>query len=205
MKLFVGLGNPGPKYAGHRHNIGFMAVDAIASAHGFGAERARFQGLTLEGSLGTEKILILKPTTYMNDSGRAVGEAARFYKIDPDDVIVFYDEIDLAPAKVRVKRGGGAAGHNGIRSIASHLGPDFWRVRLGIGHPGQKERVHGHVLGDFSKAERADWVDALLDAVADCAPHLAKGDGPGFMNAVALKLAPPEPRKPKPSGTETSD
>jgi PTH1 family peptidyl-tRNA hydrolase len=154
MHLLVGLGNPGPKYAGNRHNIGFMAVDEIVRRHGFSAWRRRYQGEAAEGTLAGEKVLALKPATYMNESGRSVGEAARFFDIDPAQVIVFYDEIDLIEGKLRVKFGGGAAGHNGIRSIIAHLGPHFQRVRIGIGHPGEKSLVHPHVLGDFAKADR---------------------------------------------------
>lgn len=190
MKLFVGLGNPGAAYAGHRHNVGFMAADRIAAAHSFGAWRSRFQGQCAEGQLGGEKCLLLKPMTYMNESGRAAGEAARYYKLAPEDVVVIYDEIDLAPGKVRVKSGGGAAGHNGVRSLASHVGDAFTRVRIGIGHPGSKHKVQGYVLRDFPKGER-DWLDPLLDAIAEAAPKLAKGDASGFMNAVALSRGEP--------------
>ncbi len=186
MKLFVGLGNPGSGYAKNRHNVGFMAADRIAAAHSFGTWRQRFQGEVAEGRLGGEKCLLLKPATYVNESGRAAGEAMRFYKLDPQDVTVFYDELDLAPGKVRVKVGGGAAGHNGIRSLVSHVGADFTRVRIGIGHPGTRARVQGYVLHDFSKADK-QWLEPLLDAIADAAPKLAEDDGPGFMNAVALK------------------
>ena len=161
MKLFVGLGNPDPGYARHRHNIGFMAADAIAAAHGFGPWRAKFRGQIAEGRLGPEKVLLLKPGTYMNLSGDAVRAALQFYKLEPGDVVVFHDELDLAPGRVRVKTGGGTAGHNGIRSIAAHIGPDFTRVRLGIGHPGDKRLVSNYVLGDFAKAD-AEWVDDLL-------------------------------------------
>lgn len=184
MLIFAGLGNPGPRYAGHRHNIGFMAVDAIARRHGFSVERAKFQALVSEGRVGSEKVLALKPQTYMNESGRAVGEALRFYKLTPADLIVFYDELDLAPGKVKVRQGGGAAGHNGIRSLIAHLGEDFVRVRLGIGHPGDKAKVTGHVLGDFAKADQS-WLDPLLDAVAACAPRLADRDAPRFLTDLA--------------------
>jgi PTH1 family peptidyl-tRNA hydrolase len=194
MKLFVGLGNPGAKYAVHRHNIGFMAVDSIADDNGFSSEKARFQGLVREGSIqtsrGSEKVLILKPTTYMNESGRSVGEAARFFRIETDDIFVFHDELDLAPAKTRVKQGGGNAGHNGLKSISAHLGPDFWRVRLGIGHPGVKARVHGHVLGNFTKTEIDDWLGPLLDAVSRAAPLLAEDDTSGFASEVARRMGP---------------
>lgn len=187
MQLFVGLGNPGMQYVLHRHNIGFMAADAIAEMHGFDPWKSRFQGATAEGRIGAEKILLLKPMTYMNESGRAVGEAMRFFKLTPADVTVFYDELDLAPAKVKVKRGGGAAGHNGIRSIDAHIGPDFRRVRLGIGHPGHKDRVTGHVLGNFSKADQ-QWVADVLGAVSAEAEWLVKGDDVRFMNEVARRL-----------------
>lgn len=204
MELFVGLGNPGGKHAGHRHNIGYMAVDRIAADHGFGPWRARFQGLISEGRLGGEKVLLLKPETYMNRSGQSVGEAMRFFKLDPSDVTVLHDELDLAPGKVRVKAGGGHAGHNGLRSVHDHIGPHYDRVRLGIGHPGRKELVSGYVLHDFAKAD-ADWLEDVLRGVSDGAPHLAAGDGGRFMNAVALRTAPPrssataEPARPKPT------
>lgn len=190
MKLIVGLGNPGQKYARNRHNIGFMAVDRIAQDHGFGPWKQRFQGLVSEGRLGGDKVMLLKPATFMNRSGQSVGEAMRFYKLDPQDVIVLHDEIDLAPAKARVKNGGGHAGHNGLRSIHSHIGDTYWRVRLGVGHPGRKELVPGYVLHDFPRAD-ADWLDDLLRGISDGAEYLAKGDGGKFMNAVALRVAPP--------------
>jgi PTH1 family peptidyl-tRNA hydrolase len=189
MQLWVGLGNPGAQYALHRHNVGFMAVDAIAAVHDFALPQKKFQGWTMEGRIGGEKILLLKPATFMNESGRAIGEAMRFYKLAPEDVTVFYDELDLAPFKVKVRRGGGTAGHNGIRSTDAHLGPEFRRVRIGIGHPGHKERVTGHVLGNFAKAEMDDLSD-LLGAVAAEAPWLAKGDDVRFMNDIALRLGP---------------
>jgi len=198
MLLLVGLGNPGAKYAGNRHNIGFMAVDAIARAHGFGPWKKKFQGELCEGHIDGVRTLILKPQTYMNESGRAVGEAANFHKLSAADVIVFYDEIDLAPGRFRMKTGGGAAGHNGIRSmIASPIGDGFRRARLGVGHPGQKELVHHYVLSDFYKAEEA-WVTALLDACARAAPLLAKGDDEKYQGEV-MRLAPAakaDPRKP---------
>jgi len=188
MKLFVGLGNPGAAYARHRHNVGFMAVEAIAAAHRFAAFRRKFQGLLGEGRLGGEPVLALLPQTYMNESGRAVGQAARFHKIAPADIVVFHDELDLAPGKVRVKLGGGVAGHNGLRSIDAHLGSrDFRRVRIGIGHPGDKARVTRYVLSDFAKADR-EWLVPLLDALAEAAPALAGGDEAGFMNRVALAM-----------------
>jgi PTH1 family peptidyl-tRNA hydrolase len=194
MLIFAGLGNPGAQYARHRHNVGFMAVDAIAERFGFGPERVRFQALTREGFIEAggvrHKVLILKPQTFMNESGQAVGEAARFFKLDEEDVVVFYDELDLAPGKVRVRTGGGTAGHNGIRSLKAHLGEDFRRVRIGIGHPGQKSRVQGHVLSDFSKADREQWLEELLDAIARSAPYLTVGEDAAFMSEVA-RLAPP--------------
>ncbi len=187
MVLMVGLGNPGPKYEGNRHNIGFMVIDAIADLQRFAGWRSRFQGQVAEGSFGDVRAMLLKPMTWMNESGRAVGEAMRWLKLKPADVIVFYDELDLAPGKVRVKTGGGAAGHNGIRSIVAHIGPDFKRVRLGIGHPGRKEAVQRHVLSDFSKADK-DWLGPLLVSVADNAGLLAAGDDSTFMNKVAIAL-----------------
>ncbi|KUJ80386.1 peptidyl-tRNA hydrolase [Ruegeria marisrubri] len=190
MKLFVGLGNPGQKYARNRHNIGFMAVDRIAEDHGFGPWKSKFQGEISEGRLGNEKVLLLKPMTYMNRSGQSVGEAMRFYKLDSTDVTVLHDELDLAPGKVRVKAGGGHAGHNGLRSIHEHIGAAYDRVRLGIGHPGRKEMVSAYVLSDFAKAD-AEWLEDVLRGVSDGAPYLASGDGGKFMNAVALRTAPP--------------
>ncbi|MHC2624938.1 PTH1 family peptidyl-tRNA hydrolase [Bradyrhizobium huanghuaihaiense] len=187
MRLFVGLGNPGAKYARNRHNIGFMAVDEIARRHSFSPWRRRFQGETSEGALGTERVILLKPTTYMNDSGRAVQEAASFFKIAPGDVTVFHDELELPPGKVRVKIGGGIAGHNGLRSISAHIGNDYRRVRLGIGHPGVKEMVHGHVLSDFAKADN-EWVATLCDAVAEHAALIAKGTDATFANRVHLAM-----------------
>ena len=172
--------------ARQRHNIGFMAVDRIAHVHGFGPWRQRFKGVVTEGSVGGERVLLLKPLTYMNGSGESVQPAAAFYKLGPESITAFHDELDLAPGKVRVKRGGGAAGHNGLRSMDRLLGtPEYWRVRLGIGHPGHKERVHGHVLGDFAKTDQS-WLAALLDAVADAAPLLAQGRPEEFMTRVAL-------------------
>ncbi|MGB0905615.1 MAG: aminoacyl-tRNA hydrolase, partial [Mangrovicoccus sp.] len=190
MRLFVGLGNPGAKYAGNRHNIGFMALDEIAAAHGFGPWRNKFQGALSEGVLGGQKVLLLKPETFMNRSGQSVGEAARFYKLGAEDVTVFHDELDLAPGKVKVKQGGGHAGHNGLRSCHEHLGPDYERVRLGIGHPGHKDRVSAYVLGDFAKADR-DWLEPLIEGIGKGAPDLAKGDAGRFMNAVASRVSPP--------------
>jgi PTH1 family peptidyl-tRNA hydrolase len=183
MKLFVGLGNPGSEYAGNRHNVGFMAVERIASVHRFGPWKRKFQGLAADGDIDGEKILLLKPDTYMNESGRSVGEAARFLKIPEEDIVVFYDEIDLAPAKLKVKTGGGNAGHNGLRSISAHLGNDYVRVRIGVGHPGVKELVVKWVLNDFSKADQ-QWLDPLLDAIAASAGRLARGDQSRFMTDV---------------------
>jgi|UPI0003FD0BA2 PTH1 family peptidyl-tRNA hydrolase len=187
MRLFVGLGNPGGKYTNNRHNIGFMAVDEIARRHGFGPWRRRFQGETSEGTLDGEKVVVLKPTTFMNESGRAVQEAANFFKLSAGEITVFQDELELPPGKVRVKIGGGIAGHNGLRSITSHIGNEYRRVRLGIGHPGIKELVHGHVLSDFAKSDRP-WVAALCEAVADAAALLAAGRDPTFQNKVHLAM-----------------
>jgi len=189
MKLFVGLGNPGREYALNRHNVGFMAVDAIAAAHDFPAWRKRFSGLATEGKLGREQVLLLKPQTFMNESGRAVGEALRFYKLELSDVIVFHDELDLAPGKVRVKTGGGVAGHNGLKSLTAHIGNDYVRVRIGIGHPGRKELVTGYVLHDFAKADHA-WLEPLLGAIAENAPYLAEGANDKFQSRVAHALQP---------------
>jgi PTH1 family peptidyl-tRNA hydrolase len=200
MLLFVGLGNPGSQYVGNRHNIGFMVVQAIAKRHGFAPWRRRFQGVATEGTLGSERVLLLLPGTYMNESGRAVGEAAHFYKLALDAIVVFHDEIDLAPGKVRVKAGGGIAGHNGLRSITAHVGNDYRRVRIGVGHPGDKDLVHRYVLSDFAKDER-DWVAALIDIVADNAGLLAAGQDAAFQNKVHLALRakgffePEEPEK----------
>lgn len=187
MKLFVGLGNPGRQYEGNRHNVGFMAVEAIAEAHGFGPWKKKFQALASDGEIAGERILLLKPQTYMNESGRAVGEAARFLKIDLADITVFYDEIDLAPGKLKVKTGGGNAGHNGLRSITAHCGNDYQRVRIGVGHPGEKHLVANYVLSDFAKAEQS-WLDPLLAAIAKAAPRLARGDSARFMSDVAKEL-----------------
>ncbi|MCP1167546.1 aminoacyl-tRNA hydrolase [Limimaricola litoreus] len=190
MKLFVGLGNPGGKYAQNRHNIGFMAVDRIAADHGFSPWRAKFQGEIAEGRLGSEKVLLLKPMTFMNLSGQSVGEAARFHKLDSTDICVFHDEIDLAPGRLKTKAGGGHAGHNGLRSIHQHLGPHYDRVRMGVGHPGHKDAVPGYVLKDFAKADEA-WLDDMLRGISDGAASLAAGDDARFLNAVALRLNPP--------------
>ena len=194
MQLFVGLGNPGAKYAHNRHNIGFMAVDAVADAHGFGPWRSKFQAMVAEGQLGGEKILLVKPQTFMNLSGQAVGEAMRYLKLAPPDIQVFHDELDLAPGKLRVKAGGGHAGHNGLRSLHQHIGADYSRIRMGIGHPGHKDLVSHYVLHDFADADR-DWLQPLLAAVGREASRLAAGDPAGFMNAVALATRPAPPEK----------
>ena len=194
MLLAVGLGNPGGEHAGHRHNIGFMAVDAIARRHGFGAFRGKFRGRIADGAVAGEKVLLLKPETFMNLSGDSVGEAARFHKIAPADVLVIHDELDLAPGRLRVKVGGGHGGHNGLRSIDRHLGVAYRRLRLGIGHPGDRERVHGHVLSDFSRTERTGWLETLLDAVAEHFPLLVAGRNDLFMN-----------RAPRPPGAADGD
>ena len=186
MQIWTGLGNPGPKYALNRHNVGFMAVDVIAEMYRFGPVQKKFSGWVQEGRIGTHKVLLLKPATFMNESGRAVGEALRFYKLEPDALTVFHDELDLAPFKVKVRMGGGLAGHNGLRSINQHCGPDFRRVRIGIGHPGAKERVHGHVLGNYAKSEMAPLADMLAGIAAE-AEWLAKGDDPRFMSDLALR------------------
>ena len=206
MKLWIGLGNPGAKYAGNRHNIGFMALDRIAADHGFSGWRRSFQGLLAEGRLGSEKVLLLKPETFMNLSGQAAGEAMRFHKLSPADITVFHDELDLAPGKIRAKTGGGHAGHNGLRSIHAHIGEAYHRIRLGIGHPGHKDAVAGYVLHDFGKADQ-DWLDDLLRGISDGAPALAANDPARFLNAVAQRVAPPRPstgtRSPAgPTGTQ---
>lgn len=192
MFLIVGLGNPGAQYALNRHNIGFMAVDEIHRRHGFSDYRAKFHGMVADGSIDGIKTLLLKPTTFMNDSGRCVREACQFYKIPVEDVIVIYDELDLAAGKVKVKKGGGSGGHNGIKSLDAHIGKDYRRVRLGIGHPGDKNRVSNYVLGDFAKADQA-WLDPLLDAVAACVDTLARGEDINFTNKLALNLNSNEP------------
>jgi len=196
MLLIVGLGNPGAKYAGHRHNVGFMAVDAIARAYAFGPWKKKFHGEIAEGAIDGARVLLLKPQPYMYEAGCAVGEAASFYKLSAPDVVVFYDEIDLAPGRFRMKTGGGAAGHNGIRSIiASAIGEGFRRARLGVGHPGQKELVHGYVLNDFHKAD-SEWVDKLLDACAKAAPLLVRGDDEKYQGEV-MRLAPAAKANPR--------
>jgi PTH1 family peptidyl-tRNA hydrolase len=199
MWLLVGLGNPGSQYAGNRHNIGFMAADSIARRHDFSDWKKKFKSLAAEGTLGGRKTLFLKPQTFMNDSGKAVQAAAAFHKIEPENVIVFYDELDLAPGKVRVKRGGGAGGHNGIRSIDAHIGPDYWRVRLGIGHPGDKNLVTPYVLGNFFK-EEMEGVEKLMDATAEHAPLLVGGKTDDFMTKVAQEIQPPRENKKKEEG-----
>ena len=192
MIIIAGLGNPGPKYQGNRHNIGFMAADEIARRWSFGPERAKFQSTIREGEVpiagGSVRVLLMKPQTYMNESGRAVGEAARFYKVSPPEVIVFHDEIDLAPGRFRMKSGGGAAGQNGVRSMISQLGPDFRRARMGIGHPGEPQLVHGYVLSDFHKADQS-WLEPMLNAVADALPFAAAGDDDRYQ-AEVMRLAP---------------
>jgi PTH1 family peptidyl-tRNA hydrolase len=192
MRLVVGLGNPGSRYARNRHNVGFMAVDAIARRHGAPGFRNRFKGELAEGPIGGERVLLLKPQTFMNLSGESVGEAARFFKILPSEIVVIHDEIDLRPGKLRVKRGGGNAGHNGLRSIDSSLGPDYWRVRIGVGHPGIKELVQPYVLQNFSGEELTGWVEPLLGAVAETVPLLLSGAPDAFMSEVARRGAPPD-------------
>ncbi|QWC55671.1 aminoacyl-tRNA hydrolase [Erythrobacter sp. 3-20A1M] len=186
MQIWTGLGNPGPQYALHRHNVGFMACDVIAEMHDFGSVQKKFSGWVQEGRIGTEKVLLLKPATFMNESGRAVGEALRFYKLGPEALTVFHDELDLAPMKVKVRTGGGLAGHNGLRSIDQHIGPDFRRVRIGIGHPGHKDRVTGHVLGNYAKAEMDPLAD-MLAAIGAEADRLAGGEDERFMSDVAMR------------------
>lgn len=204
MILLAGLGNPGARYAGNRHNIGFMAVDRIASRQGFAPWRTRFQGLVAEGSLGGVKTLLLKPGTYMNLSGQSVAEAMRFFKIPLEALVVIHDELDLAPAKVRIKTGGGNAGHNGLRSITAHMGNDYKRLRLGIGHPGDKALVHAYVLNDFAKAEQG-WVDTLTETMADNAELLARGEDAAFQNKIHLALEArgfTDPKRPGDRDTE---
>jgi PTH1 family peptidyl-tRNA hydrolase len=196
MWLIVGLGNPGAQYQHNRHNIGFMAVDEIIRRHNFSAPSKKFQAIMADGTLDGERVLAMKPQTFMNLSGQSVQAATAFYKIPLDQVIVFHDELDLAAAKIRTKIGGGAAGHNGLRSIDEHLGPDYWRVRLGIGHPGDKDRVHGYVLGDFAKADE-QWLGKMMEAIGDNAARLVKKDMEGFMSKVSQALMPPKPPKPK--------
>ena len=202
--LIAGLGNPGEKYARHRHNVGFLAMDAIAARHKFGAFRPRYQGLFSEGLLAGRKTFLLKPMTYMNESGQSVGSAARYMKLPLNAIAVIHDELDLAPGKLKVKTGGGDAGHNGCRSITASLGPDYRRVRIGIGHPGRPEAVHGYVLHDFSKADR-EWLEPMLSAMAEAAPYLAADDDAGFMNRVSLLTKPPKPPKAKPEEKKNQD
>jgi len=204
MQLFVGLGNPGAKYEKTRHNIGFMAIDAIAANNDFSPERKQFQGLSREGRFGSVKTLLLKPQTFMNESGRAVSEAARFYKIDPENIVVFHDELDLVPGKLRVKTAGGHAGHNGLRSIHAHIGDAYRRVRLGIGHPGQKSKVTGYVLGEFAKAER-DWLDSLLDGIARHAVTLADGEDERFQSDLAQYMQSKDDRSDSGRGKPSDD
>lgn len=199
MKLFVGLGNPGAKYALNRHNIGFRAVDRIAEDHSFGPWRSKFQGCVSEGLFGREKVILLKPETFMNLSGQSVGAAIQFYKIRSEQISVFHDELDLAPGKIRVKTGGGHAGHNGLRSIHQHVGPDYHRVRIGIGHPGHKDRVASYVLHDFAKADQ-EWIDDILAGISEGASMLAVGDTARFMNAVGLRINSDRVAKPPKTG-----
>jgi peptidyl-tRNA hydrolase, PTH1 family len=207
MKLFVGLGNPGSAYAHQRHNVGFMAAERIALRHGLGPWRKRFHGLACEGSIGGERVMLLKPQTYMNDSGRAVGETQRYLKVAEDDIYVFHDELDLAPGKLKLKRGGGNAGHNGLRSVTAHIGNEYARVRIGIGHPGAKEDVLRHVLNDFATAD-APWLEPLLDAIADAAPRLAAGDDQRFLTdvarAISRQTAPKPAAQPTPAPTSAA-
>jgi PTH1 family peptidyl-tRNA hydrolase len=198
MKLFVGLGNPGAKYAANRHNIGFMAVDRIAADHGFTPWKRAFAGLACDGRLGGEKVLLLKPETFMNLSGQSVQAAASFHKIALGDITVFHDELDLPPAKIKAKFGGGHAGHNGLRSIHAHLGEGYGRIRLGIGHPGHKDRVADYVLHDFAKSDQ-NWLDDLMMGISDGIAHLAGGDSAKFLNAVALRMAPPKEKPARPA------
>ncbi len=198
MKLFVGLGNPGSEYAGNRHNVGFMAVDAIAASHGFGPWKKKFQGLAADGEIAGERVLLLKPQTYMNESGRSVGDAARFLKIGLADTVVFYDEIDLAPGKIKVKTGGGNAGHNGLRSISQHVGNDYQRVRIGVGHPGDKDLVAHYVLSNFAKADQS-WLQPLIAAISAAAPRLVRADQARFLSDIAKEL-----QRERPSGSGSS-
>ena len=196
IRLLVGLGNPGSKYENHRHNVGFMAADEIVRRYNFSGPQSKYKGDLYTGEIDGIKTLIIKPQTFMNNSGVSVQAAAAFFKIKPENIIVLYDELDLAPGKIKIKQGGGAGGHNGIRSIDSHLGKNYWRVRIGIGHPGDKERVTGHVLGNFSREDQK-WLDNLLPVLADEAPHLVNKDMPQYMSRIALKTKPPKPKKNK--------
>ena len=204
MLLLVGLGNPGTKHQNHRHNLGFMTLDRLVERYSFGPWRRRFQGQVADGRLGGRRAMALKPGTFMNLSGQSVGAAARYFHVSGKDIVVFHDEIDLAPGKIRVKQGGGTAGHNGLRSIDSHMGPDFRRVRVGVGHPGNKAQVQRYLLRDFPKRDKV-WLDPLLDAVVEAAEYLAKDDDPGFSTKVALLRQPPNPSKPAPTSTSTPD
>ncbi|MSO76291.1 MAG: aminoacyl-tRNA hydrolase [Alphaproteobacteria bacterium] len=205
MRAIVGLGNPGDRYRRNRHNIGFLVVDAIARKYGFATFRTRFQGRLSEGALGGERSALFKPQTYMNESGRAVAALMRFYKLQPADVIVVHDELDLAPGKVRVKHGGGNAGHRGLASIDGLIGKDYWRVRIGVGHPGRPSQVISHVLEDF-EGQDDGWLGPTLDAIAEAAPLLVRDDAGKFMNQVSLTLKPPRPKPPKPpQPTENRD
>jgi peptidyl-tRNA hydrolase, PTH1 family len=209
LLLLVGLGNPGPRYAANRHNLGFMVVDALARRYGFAPPRARFHGLIREGEIAGERMLALRPETFMNDSGQAVSEAMRFYKLEPAQVVVVHDEIELVPGKLRVKRGGGAGGHNGLRSLDAHIGPDYWRVRLGVGHPGNPDLVHHYVLSDFFKEERPLF-EKLAEAVVEAFPLLVRDlvagkDANDFMNKVVVATQPPRPKKPKPEPAEGAE
>jgi PTH1 family peptidyl-tRNA hydrolase len=204
MRLVVGLGNPGSEYAHNRHNIGFMALDAVMRRHDFAAPHRKFHGAVAEGRIAGERVLALKPLTYMNESGVSVAEASRFYKIPSEHIYVLYDELDLVPGKVRVKRGGGSAGHNGIRSIDAHCEPDYWRIRLGIGHPGDRSTVLHYVLRDFTKADLV-WLRPLLDAVAETIPLLLEGRDSDFVSHVALRMRPPKPERAEGPRAKTSD
>jgi len=206
MRLIVGLGNPGTRYAMNRHNVGFLAVDAIAQRYRFPPFRAKFQGQISEGAIGDAKVMLLKPETYMNASGDSVGAAARFYKLEPDEIVVIHDDIDLIEGKLRVKRGGGDGGHNGLRSLDATLGPDYWRVRIGVGHPGMKSLVEAYVLQNFTAEDRL-WLEPMLPALAEAMPILVADDAPGFMSKVALILKPPKhspPPNPPPQGGRES-
>ncbi len=196
MLLLVGLGNPGSKYSNNRHNIGFMVVDEIIHRHGLGPARRKFQGDICEGRIGADKVLVLKPHTFMNESGRSVGEAAQFYKLAPEDIVIIHDELDLEAGKFRMKAGGGTAGNNGLKSLVRHLGPDFRRMRIGIGHPGNRGEVHSHVLKDFSKLDR-QWVDPMIDAIAKNIDLLVSDSDATFANKVHLTLHPPKPKPPR--------
>lgn len=200
MLLIVGLGNPGPQYARNRHNVGFMAADAIARRHSFSGFSKKFRAEIAEGTLAGDKTILIKPQTFMNLSGDSVGEAMRFYKLSPADVIVMHDELDLAPGKLRLKSGGGNGGHNGLKSIDAHIGKDYRRLRIGIGHPGDKARVNPHVLGDFAKSDR-EWLDPMLDAIADHADLMARGDDAGYLNKIALATGAADPKPAKPAKT----